>query len=110
MGIPLVAVGAGVSGIIKGAEAKRVESHINDRMARFAGYSDEYLQYITTLGGETAEAARRVLGTRAGRPAQAPQSGGQTVTERITGVTGNNTGTLIAIGVFVVMIVLLKRK
>lgn len=112
MGIPLVAVGAGVSGVIKGAEAKRIESHISDRMKKFSSYSNEYLQYITTLGGETAEAARRVLGSRTGSPTSgaSSQAPGPTVTERIFGTHTDKTPLILTIGAVVLLVVLLKRK
>lgn len=107
MAIPVIAVAAGVSGVVKGAEAKRRESHIADRVSKYSGYSDSQLQdIIKTYGGEMGEAAQRVLSSR-GSSAQSTAPGA-TIVERLTG-SGNSTLFLVIGGVAVAFLLLRKR-
>lgn len=110
MGIPLVAVGAGVSGFIKGKEQARIESHIQDRVKRYQSATNEQLDLWMTLGGETAEAARRVRASRPGGQSATSQSAGTTTVDRLAGITNDKSTLFILAGVGLLALVLLKRK
>jgi len=106
MAIPIAAVGAGVAGIIRGAEAKRRETHIQDRVAKYSGFSDAQLQdIIKTYGGEMGEAAQRVLSSR-GSSAQSTAPGA-TITERLSGSGGSMT--LLVVGGIVLLLVIMRK-
>ena len=75
MAVPALAVGGVkvLSGIVSGAEAKRVEAHITDRVAKYQSLpTEQLLAIINTYGGEMGEAATRVLNSRAASPQNIP--------------------------------------
>lgn len=103
MGLPVAIAVGGISGIVKGAEAKRREQHIADRVKTYSGYADAQLyDIIKTYGGEMGEAAQRVLSSR-GSSAQSTAPA-PTITERLSG-SGNQTTFLVVGGILLLLFI-----